>query len=131
MSDKVEREIEEILNRLDEPGTEEDVPDRARGLSRVSRLANIPRRRIVFASMVLAVLVAAGLFFGLAYPSLSSSGSADGETRHESVGDQIGAGTHVDDAWAEGSSHAGEGEHAGDRSAEGHEEHDREGGEHH
>ena len=84
----------------------------------------------MLASLVLAALVAAGLFFGLVYPSFSSSGSADGETRHESVGDQIGEGTNVDDAWAEGSSHTGEGEH-GEDPTEDHEEHDRDGGEHH
>ena len=137
MSDKIEREIEEILNRLDESGLEEDVPDPARGLSHVSRLTHIPRRRIMLASLVLAVLVAAGLLFGLAYPSLSSSGSADEEILHESAGDQIGEGVPVDDAWAEGSVDAGtdtderESEHGVDRPAEDDEEHDRHAGEHH
>jgi hypothetical protein len=132
MSDKIEREIEEILNRLDEPGPEEDMPDRARGLSHV-----IPRRRIVLASLVLVVLVAAGLFFGLAYPSLSSSGSADEEILHESAADQIGEGAHVDEASPESSVDEGtdsderESEHGVDRPSEDHAEHDRDGGEQH
>jgi hypothetical protein len=137
MSDKIEREIEEILSRLDEPEPEEDTPDRARGLSHVSRLTHIPRRQIMLASLVLAVLVAAGLFFGLAYPSLSSSGSADEEILHESAGDQIGEGIHVDEASPESSVDEGtdtderESERGVGRPSEDHEEHGRDGGEQH
>ena len=140
MSDKIEREIEEILNRLDESGPGQDMPDRTPGLSHDSRLAHISRRQIMLASLVLAVLVAAGLFFGLVYPSLgrssTSAGSAGGEILHESVGDQTGEEAHADDASPEGSvdegpsTDAGESEHGVDRPTEDHGEHYRDGGEH-
>jgi len=146
MSDKIEREVEEILNRLDEPGSGEDMPHRARGFFRngtanlhraiASRLAHIPRRQIMLASLVLVVLVAAGLFFGLIYPSLSSSGSGGGEVSRESADDQIGEGAHVDEARPEGSvdegssTDGGESEHGVGRPTEDHGDHDRGGGEH-
>lgn len=127
MSDKIEREIEEILNRLEEPVPEEDVPDRVRGLSLdwaanlhrsiVSRLAGISLRRIMLASFVLVVLVAVGLFFGLVYPSLGGSGtsaaSAGGEILREGADDHIGDAVHVDDAHHEGSDEGAE--HTDDR----------------
>ena len=141
MSDKIEREIEEILNRLDESGPGQDMPDRTPGLSHDSRLAHISRRQIMLASLVLAVLVAAGLFFGLVYPSLgrssTSAGSAGGEILHESVGDQIGEGVHVDEAWPEGSvdegadTDGGKSEHGADRPSEDHGERHRDGGNQH
>lgn len=147
MSDKIEREVEEILNRLDRSGEGQDVLDGARGFFRnrtanlrraiASRLAHIPRRQIMLASLVLVVLVAAGLFFGLTYPSLSSSGSGGGEVSRESAGDQIGERAHVDEARPEGSVDEGtdtegqESEHEVDRSTEEHGEHDRDGGEQH
>jgi hypothetical protein len=146
MSDKIEREIEEILSRLDEPGRGEDMPDRAPGLFRpwttnahrasVSRLAHISRHQIMLASLVLAVLVGAGLFFGLIYPSLSNAGSDDGRVLSESTGDQTGQGAQGGEVWSEGSAdegtHAGgeENEHEADHSSEDHTEHHRGGGEH-
>jgi hypothetical protein len=146
MSDKIDREIEEILNRLDESGPGEDVPDHGRGLfhhwttdlqrATVSWLGRIIRRRVVIGSLAVAVLVGAGLFFGLVYPSLGGARSGDGETLHESVGDQIGGGHHVGEAWSEGSTDegpgtdGGEAEHAVDRSPEDHGERHRDGGEH-
>lgn len=147
MSDRIEREIEEILNRLDESALGEHTPNRVEGLSRdwtgnlhratASCLAHISWRQIMFASLILVVLVAAGLFFGLVYPSLSSSGPAAGEALHESVGDQIGEGVHVDEAWPEGSVVEGtdwdgeKSEHGVDRPSEDHGEGHRGGGEHH
>ena len=123
MSDKIDREIEEILNRLDEPGPEEDMPERDgnQRLGILHRLAHISRRRIILASLAVGAFVGAGLFFGLVYPSLGSAGSDDGETWHESVGDQIAEGHHIDEAWPHGS--VGEGADS--------DEHHREGGEQH
>ena len=147
MSDKIDREIEEILNRLDESGPGEDMPDRSRGLfhrwttnlhrATVSRLRHIPRRRITLASLAVAVLVGAGLFFGLVYPSLGSAGSGDGEIVRESVSDQIDEGVRADEGWPEGS--VGEGtdtdgrkiEHGVSGPTEDREEHHREGSEQH
>jgi hypothetical protein len=97
MSDRIDREIEEILNRLDEFGSMEDMSHRAQGPARVSR------RWLLLASLAVVVLVGAGLFFGLVYPSLGSAGSDDGETRHESISDQIGEGHLVDEAGSHGS----------------------------
>jgi len=113
MSDKMEREIDEIMGRLGEPAPGEHPLGRVRrligdwtaGLRRtvVSRLPHVSPRQITLASLVLAVLVAGGLFFGLAYPSLTSSESGDGQIVHESAGDQIGEGADVGDAWHDGS----------------------------
>lgn len=146
MSDKIEREIEEILNRIEGSAPEGDVPDGQRGLSLewvanlhrgvVSRLAGVSRRRIMLGSLVLAVLVAAGLFFGLVYPSLggsgTSAGSGGGEIQQESVGDRIGEADHADDTWPEDSvegvpdsdERESEHEHEGDHAPELEEEHD-------
>jgi hypothetical protein len=129
MRDKIDREIDEILKRFDESGPREDEPEP--GLSRDSRLPHVSLRRILLVSCVLVLLAAAGLFFGLVYPSLDGSGSAAEESSGEGVGADIGEGAHVDEAWPESSSHTGESEHGVDRPAEDHEEHDRDGGEQH
>lgn len=145
MSDRIEREIQEILNRLDESSPREDTRHRPQGLSDNStanarrgisqRLLHVSRRRAVLSSLVLGVLVAAGLFFGLVYPSLDGSGSAAEESSGEGVGADIGGGAHVDEAWPEGSSDEGadteEGEHGVDRPSEDHEEHHHGGGDQH
>jgi hypothetical protein len=117
MSDKIEREIEEIMNRLGEPAPGEGARDRVRRLvcdwtaslrrTIVSRLPHISPRQIKLASLGLVLLVAAALFFGLVYPSLGNplngAGSATEDIPRETAGDEIGQAAHVDDARHEGS----------------------------
>ncbi|MGQ9573345.1 MAG: hypothetical protein ACUVX1_14625 [Chloroflexota bacterium] len=88
MSDKIEREIEEILSQLAGSVPAEDMPNRVRGLlgdraanlrrAVASRLARISLRQIMLVSLVLVVLVAAALFFSLLYPSLGRSPTSAG-----------------------------------------------------
>jgi hypothetical protein len=134
MSDQIERDIEEIMSRLDEPAPREGAQERVRRLVRdwtgglrrtiVSRVPHISARRTKLVSLGLVVLVGAGLFLGLVYPGplLADGGSEDGELQHGGVSDQAGEGAGVDDAWQDGSDE--EADHAPD----GHEEGDDERG---
>ena len=143
MSDKIDREIEEILNRLDESSPREDSPDGAQDASHrwmahmrrtiVSHLPRISRRRAVLASLVFSALIAAGLVFGPINPSFGTSESPDSEISRGSADDQIGQGVNVDDTRVEGSAEGPdteESEQRADGTREEHDEHDREGGEH-
>jgi len=82
MSDKIDREIDEILKRFDESGPGETTLSSKANLRRaiLSRLPHVSRRRIVFASLVLTALIAAGLFFGPIHPSFGGSESSGSET---------------------------------------------------
>jgi len=142
MSDKVDREIDEILKRFDESGPKGDTPHRARAplhtwaanLRRaiLSRLPHVSRRRIVFASLVLAALIAAGLFFGPIHPSFGGSESSGSETSGENVDDLIGEGVDVDvrrvGESAEEGADTEEGGHGADGTHEEHDESHHEGG---
>jgi hypothetical protein len=138
MSDQIERDIEEIMNRLGEPAPREGAHERVDRLVRgwsgglrralASRVPRISARQIKLASLALVVLVAAGLFLGLVYPGplLAGGGSGDGEVQHGSVGDQIGGAAGVGDARQDSSV----AEALGTDSAEGREEADHEPDEH-
>jgi hypothetical protein len=146
MSDKIEREIEEIMKRLGEPAPREGTRERVRRLVRdwtgglrrtiALRVPHLSARWIKLASLVLVVLVAAGLFFGLVYPgsALTGGGSADEETTQESIADQAGEGAGVDDAWQDGSddeapgTEGSESREEADHAPDGHEEGDDERG---
>ena len=113
MSDKMEREIDEIMGQLGEPAPGESAGGRVRklvggwtaGLRRTvtSRWPHFSRRQTTLASLALVALVAAGLFFGLVYPSLTSGESGDGQTVHESADGQIGEAAHLGDERHDGS----------------------------
>jgi hypothetical protein len=138
MSDQMERDIEEIMNRLSEPTPREGTGERVRRLAggwtsglRRTLASHVPRvsaRQVKLASLGLVVVVAAGLFFGLVYPgtSLIGGGSADDDIVHESLGDQTDGGAGVGDARQDGS----EGEALGTESDESREESDHEPDEH-
>ena len=144
----MEREIDEIMDRFGEPAPAESALGRARRLvhdwtarlrrTAASRLPHPSRRQITLASLVLVVLVAGGLFFGLAYPSLSDSGSgaasADVEDSGEGGG-EIGEAAHGEDSSNEGSDDEALGEDGrnsvedGDHVSDDHEEGDGDRGE--
>jgi len=140
MSDKIDREIEEILKRIDESGPRENTPGGTQDPSH-SWTANLHRttvshwpRRAVVASLVLTALIAAGLFFGPIDLSFGTSQSSDSEISRQAVDDQMGQGVNAGDAEMEDSTDEGagaeEGEHGTDHANAQHEEHDHEGGEH-
>ena len=130
MSDKMEREIDEIMDRLGEPAPREGARERvgrhvrdwAGGLRRTvaSRLPRISPRQIKIASLALVVLVGAGLFLGLVYPGplLAGGGSGDGEVQHGSVVDEASEGAGVDDGWQDGSDNEAPGTEGSERREE-------------
>ena len=134
MSDKIDREIDEILKRFDESGPGEATPSSKASPPQtiLSRLPHVSRRRIVFASLVLTALIAAGLFFGPIHPSFGGSESSGNEISGENVDDQIGEGVDVDDSRVGESAEEGadteEGEHGADGTHEEHDENHHEGG---
>jgi hypothetical protein len=107
MSDQFERDIEEIMKRLGEPAPRESARQRGRRLvggwmggvwrTVVSRVPRISARQVKLASLGVALLVAAGLFFGLVYPGplLAGGGSGDSEAGHGSVAEQAGEGAGI------------------------------------
>ena len=147
MSDKMERDIDEIMGRLGEPAPGEGARRRmprliggwTAGLRRTvtSRWPHFSRRQTTLASLVLVALVAGGLFVGLVYPSLTSGESGDGQTVGESADDQIGEAAHVDDEWPDGSddealgTEGSESREEADHASDDHEEGDGDRGERH
>jgi hypothetical protein len=149
MSDQIERDIEEIMNRLGEPAPREGARERVRRLVRgwtaslrrmpVSRAARISPRHIKLAALALVVLVGAGLFLGLVYPGplLTSGGSGDGEITQESIADETGGGADVDDTRQDGSddealgTEGSESREEADHVSDGHEESDGDSGQSH